>query len=120
MEGDGPVSKRLKARKLAAGDWVTTTEAVEGYYSNYAGRPVFNFEPGMEAVVVHPASPAVRGPLLHVVIEFRSPITGRVERAALTRDQTVRLKRTPDKVFWFGAGVFHPDYLTTWKKGAGK
>jgi len=110
------VSKKLKAKKLAAGEWVTTTEAVEGYYSNYAGRPVFNFEPGMEAVVVHPASAAVRGPLLYAVIEFRSPITGRVERAALKRDQVVRLKKTPDKVFWFGAGVFHPDYM----EGAGK
>jgi len=74
----------MKKSELHVGDQVTVKETVQGYYSNYGGRPAILLEPGMVGVVGAIDVPSVnRANVSFVCVDFFCPTTGRTERAAV-------------------------------------
>jgi hypothetical protein len=74
----------MKKSDVHVGDQVTVRERVEGYYSNYGGRPAIFLEPGMVGVVGAIDVPSVnRANVSFVCVDFFCPATGRTERAAV-------------------------------------
>ena len=69
----------MKKSDLHVGDRVTVKERVEGYYSNYGGRPAIFLEPGTVGVVGAINVPSVRREnVSFVCVDFYCPIaTGR-------------------------------------------
>lgn len=74
----------MKKRDVRLGDKVTVKERVQGYYSNYGGRPAIFLEPGMVGVVGAIDVPSVRRERASFVcVDFFCPATGKTERAAV-------------------------------------
>ena len=72
---------------LTTGDIIHVKEEVEGYYSGYGITPKFFLTPDIKAFIVDPEVPCVwvkkKGSDTFVCVEFFSPITNNLERAAI-------------------------------------
>src|SRR5665647_602942 len=85
-------------RGWIVGDAVTVKTAVDGYYSGYAGNPVFSFKPGQVGTIA-----AVKVPKVRIVppdtyayfmcVDWQCPETGKVERCSVHYDNIVKLER---------------------------
>jgi hypothetical protein len=75
------------------GDLITVNEPIKAYYSNYAGQPEQNLEPGTVARIVNPKVPTVRGPRRSfILVEFEGVLKNstpetRTWRAAVYPEQ---------------------------------
>lgn len=91
----------MRKKDVTKGMKVTCKVREEAYYSGYAGRPVWWFEPGMIGVVGAVDVPGVYSGRSFVCVDFQGPATGRNSvtgepntewRCALYYDNIVKLK----------------------------
>src|SRR5580658_8960956 len=76
--------KRMKKSDVKVRDRVRVRERVEGYYSNYGGRPAIFLEPGMVGIVGAIDVPSVcREGVSFVCVDFFCIATSKTERAAV-------------------------------------
>jgi hypothetical protein len=80
------------------GDTVTCKLETPAYYSNYGGRPMLLFKPGMTGVVasIAPKVRKVKGPGLDgkddfLVVDYLAPETNAIERVGLDFCNAIRV-----------------------------
>ena len=79
-------------KKYKKGGIVYVKNPIEGYYSNYGITPFFCLTPDTPATIINPEVPCVwvrkNGPKTFMCVEFFSPVTNGLERAAIfSRDE---------------------------------
>ena len=74
-------------KKYKKGGIVYVKNPIEGYYSNYGITPKFFLTPDLSATIIDPGAPCVwvrkNGPKTFMCVEFFSPVTNDLERAAI-------------------------------------
>ena len=74
-------------KKYKKGDIVYVKNPIEGYYSNYGITPKFFLTPDLSATIIDPEAPCVwvrkNSPKTFICVEFFSPVTNDLERAAI-------------------------------------
>jgi len=79
-------------KKYKKGDIIYVKNPIEGYYSNYGITPKFFLTPDIPATIINPEVPCVwvrkNGAKSFISVEFFSPVTNGLERAAIfSRDE---------------------------------
>ena len=79
-------------KKYKKGGIVYVKNPIEGYYSNYGITPKFFLTPDIPATIINPEVPCVwvrkNGAKSFISVEFFSPVTNGLERAAIfSRDE---------------------------------
>ena len=77
---------------IKKGDLINVKQHVEGYYSGYAGNPIFYLTPDIQATVINPQAISVRFKHYFVFVEFLSPITGKIENAGIDHENIIKVK----------------------------
>ena len=83
------IYKGFKGHKI--GDIIYVKNKVAGYYSGYAGNPIFYLTPDLPATVLNPQAVYFNSNKSYFVfVEFFSPITSKKENACIDYDNIAK------------------------------